>query len=51
MYHVLTDPSLPVAIVESLAGLLLLSKAADLFVDGAVEVATTAVLFSEFVEI
>ena len=37
-----SDPSVPVAIVEILVGLFLLSKAADLFVDGAAEVAVAA---------
>lgn len=40
----LTDPSVPVALIEVLVGLILLSKAADLFVDGAAEVATAAKL-------
>lgn len=40
----LTNPSVPVAIVEILIGLFLLSKAADLFVDGAAAVATKAKL-------
>ena len=38
----LTDPTIPVAIIEVLIGLFLLSKAADLFVDGAAAVATAA---------
>lgn len=38
----LTDPSVPVAIIEVLIGLFLLSKAADVFVDGAAAVATAA---------
>lgn len=40
----LSDPSVPVAIVEVLIGLFLLSKAADLFVDGAAAIATSAKL-------
>lgn len=38
----LTDPSVPVALIEIVVGLVLLSKAADVFVDGAAEVATAA---------
>ncbi len=38
----LSQPSVPVAIVEILIGLFLLSKAADVFVDGAAEVAVAA---------
>ena len=38
----LTDPTVPVAIIEVLIGLFLLSKAADFFVDGAAAVATAA---------
>lgn len=38
----LSDPSVPVAIVEVVIGLFLLTKAADLFVDGAVAVAASA---------
>ena len=38
----LTDPTVPVAIIEVLIGLFLLSKAADVFVDGAAAVATAA---------
>lgn len=38
----LTDPSVPIALIEVAIGLFLLSKAADLFVDGAAAVATAA---------
>jgi len=38
----LTDPTVPVALIEVLIGLVLLSKAADYFVDGAAAVATAA---------
>ena len=40
----LSDPTVPIAIIEVLLGLFLLSKAADLFVDGAVAVASAAKL-------
>ncbi len=40
----LSEPAVPVAIIEVLIGLFLLSKAADLFVDGAVAVASAAKL-------
>ncbi len=40
----LAAPSVPVAVIEVLIGLFLLSKAADLFVDGAVAVASAAKL-------
>ena len=40
----LTDPSVPIALIEVAIGLFLLSKAADLFVDGAVAVASAAKL-------
>ncbi len=38
----LAAPSVPIAVIEVLIGLFLLSKAADLFVDGAVAVASAA---------
>ncbi len=40
--EIFSQPSVPIAIVEILVGLFLLSKAADLFVDGAAAIATTA---------
>ena len=40
----LSEPEVPIAIIEVLIGLFLLSKAADLFVDGAVAVASAAKL-------
>ncbi len=40
----LSAPSVPIAVIEVLIGLFLLSKAADLFVDGAVAVASAAKL-------
>lgn len=40
----LSDPAVPIAVIEVLLGLFLLSKAADLFVDGAVAVASAAKL-------
>ena len=40
----LSTPSIPIAVIEVLIGLFLLSKAADLFVDGAVAVASAAKL-------
>ena len=38
----LSAPSIPIAVIQVLIGLFLLSKAADLFVDGAVSVASAA---------